>query len=408
VRIALVHDWLTGMRGGERILHELAQMYPEAEIHTLIHVEGSTSSAIEALPIHASPLSRLPGAARHYRKLLPLFPWAIRRFDLSSYELVISCSHAFAKGVETAADTPHLCYCMTPIRYVWDQIDAYLGRGGRRLLAAPLVAGLRRFDLRTSGPEHVTRFLSISNTVSERILRRYGRQARLVHPPVDTERIRPNGLPGEDFYLLVGGFVPYKREDIVLEAFGRLDRRLVVVGDGPLRKSLQERAPKQTEFLGKIGDRELAQLYARCRALIYPQEEDFGIVAVEAQAAGRPVIALGSGGALDTVRPLDTAADGAGATGLWIASQCPEAVAESVIRFEEAEGAFDAAQIRRWAERFSGRGRPQRAVRDQSARLFVEFWATLQEIGLECARRGVPPTRRRARDDEEPHRSRES
>ncbi|MBW2275567.1 MAG: glycosyltransferase [Deltaproteobacteria bacterium] len=352
MRIALVHDWLTGMRGGERILHELAQMYPKAEIHTLIHVAGTTSSAIEALPIHASPLSRLPGAARHYRKLLPLFPWAIRRFDFSSYELVISCSHAFAKSVETGPGTLHLCYCMTPIRYVWDQIDAYLGRGGRRVLAAPLVAGLRRFDLRTSGPEHVTRFLSISTAVSERIRRHYGRQAHIVHPPVDTDRIRPNGLPAEDFYLLVGGFVPYKREEIVLEAFRSLDRRLVVVGDGPLRKALQARAPKRAEFLGKVGDGELAELYARCRALLYPQEEDFGIVAVEAQAAGRPVIALGSGGALDTVRPLGAVGDGSPATGLWISSQCPEAVIESVMRFEEAEGAFDPNQIRSWAERF--------------------------------------------------------
>jgi glycosyltransferase involved in cell wall biosynthesis len=352
VRIALVHDWLTGMRGGERILHELAQMYPKAEIHTLIHVEGSTSPTIEALPIHASPLSRLPGVARHYRKLLPLFPWAIRRFDFSGYELVISCSHAFAKSVATGPDQLHLCYCMTPVRYVWDQIDAYLGRGGRRLIATPLVAALRRFDLATSGPESVTRFVSISTPVSERIRRHYGRRAHLVHPPVDTERIRPNGLPAEDFYLLVGGFVPYKREEIALEAFRALDRRLVVVGDGPRRAALEAGAPKNVTFLGRVPDAELADLYARCRALVYPQEEDFGIVAVEAQAAGRPVIALGAGGALDTVRPLRAPRGDDAATGVWISSQSCEAVIEAVARFEDAEGGFDPAQIRAWAEGF--------------------------------------------------------
>jgi glycosyltransferase involved in cell wall biosynthesis len=352
LRIALVHDWLTGMRGGERVLHELAQMYPAAELYTLIHVAGSTSSAIEALPIHASPLSGLPGAARHYRKLLPLFPWAIRRFDLSGYDLVISCSHAFAKSVVTGPDTLHLCYCMTPIRYVWDQIDAYLGRGGRRMLAAPLVAGLRRFDLRTSGPESVTRFLSISTSVSKRIRRHYGRRARLVHPPVDTERIRPNGRPAEDFYLLVGGFVPYKREEIALDAFRKLDRRLLVVGEGPTLPALRARAAKNVEFVGRVSDSELADLYARCRALIYPQEEDFGIVAVEAQAAGRPVIALGAGGALDTVRPLNGGGNPAEATGLWFESQQPAALVRAVERFEEMESVFDPTHIRIWAEGF--------------------------------------------------------
>ena len=179
VRVALVHDWLTGMRGGERVLDVLATLYPDAELYTLIHVPGSTSPAIERLPIHASPLSALPGAARHYRKLLPLFPWAIERFRLEGFDLVLSTHHAVAKGVRIAAGTKHLCYCFTPMRYVWDQADAYLGRGLRRALAAPLVRSLRRFDVRTSTRERVSRFVAISRTVAGRIERHYGRRAAL-------------------------------------------------------------------------------------------------------------------------------------------------------------------------------------------------------------------------------------
>ena len=272
MRVALVHDWLTGLRGGERCLQQLALRYPHADLYTLIHVPGSTTAEIERLQIHASPLSRLPGAARHYRKFLPLFPWAIRNFHLEGYDLVVSLSHAVAKAVRMAPGTPHLCYCFTPMRYAWDQVDAYLGSGARRLLAEPLLGALRRFDRRTSGPEQVSRFVAISEAVAQRIARHYGRDARVVPPPVDTDRIRPNGRPAEDFYLLVGGFVPYKREDLVLDAFRQLDRPLVVVGDGPTRARLQARAPSRVRFLGRVDDATLADLYARCRALLYPQE----------------------------------------------------------------------------------------------------------------------------------------
>ncbi len=352
MRIALVHDWLTGMRGGERVLDVLAARFPSADLYTLIHVPGSTSPAIERLRIHASPLSAIPGAARHYRRFLPLFPWAIERFRLEGFDLVLSTHHAVAKGVRIAPGTRHLCYCFTPMRYVWDQTDAYLGLGLRRTLAMPLVRSLRRFDVRTSRPAHVSRFVAISKTVAARIERHYARRAALVYPPVDVARIVPNGKPPEDFYLLVGGFVPYKREDIVIEAFRRLGRRLVVAGDGPSRRSLASGAPANVEFTGRIGDAELADLYARGRALLYPQEEDFGIVAVEAQAAGRPVIAFGRGGARETVVPLADE-DAAAATGLFFNEQSPAAVEAAVRRFEAAEGRFDAAAIRRHSERFA-------------------------------------------------------
>ncbi len=354
MRVALVHDWLTGMRGGERVLEELAALHPGADLYTLIHVPGATTERIERLRIRASPLSRVPGVRRHYRKLLPLFPWAIERFRLRDYDLVVSTSHAVAKGVGIAPGTPHLSYCFTPMRYIWDQADAYLGRGAFRALATPLVLYLRRFDLRTSGPERVRRFAACSRTVADRIRRRYGRDASVVHPPVAVDRIRPCGRVPDEFFLMVGGFVPYKREEVAIEAFRQLGRRLLVVGSGPTRDRLAARAPRNVEFVGRLPDAELADCYARCRALVYPGEEDFGLVPVEAQAAGRPVIAFGGGGALESVVGVEPGSGSSkGATGLWFDRQTPECLAESVRRFEELEAGFDAGTIRAHAERFS-------------------------------------------------------
>jgi glycosyltransferase involved in cell wall biosynthesis len=350
VRVALVHDWLTGMRGGERVLDELAGLFPDADLYTLFHVPGSTSERIERLRIFASPLSRVAGAARHYRKLLPLYPWAIERFQLSGYDLVLSSSHAVAKGVRVDPRTPHVCYCHTPMRYIWDQADAYLGQGLRRAAATPLLLYLRRFDARTSRPDRVQRFVANSRTVAARIRERYGREAGVVYPPVALDRIRPNGRPPEDFFLLVGGFVAYKREDLVLEAFRRLRLRLVVAGDGPQRARRMAQAPPGVEFLGRVSDAELFDLYARARALVFPAEEDFGIAAVEAQAAGRPVIAFGRGGACESVIAQGTAA---APTGLFFAEQSAEALAEAVRAFERLEGEFDPRAIRENALRFA-------------------------------------------------------
>ena len=302
MRVALVHDWLTGLRGGEKLLEGLAGLFPDSDLYTLIHIPGSTTERIERLRIHSSPLSGFPGVARHYRKLLPLFPAMIERFRLEGYDLVLSNSHSFAKGVRVAPNTPHVCYCMTPIRYVWDHADTYLGRGVRRALATPLVEYLRRWDKRTSTPERVASFVAISNAVAERIRRHYGRDSLVVHPWVDTERYAPSGEKPEDFYLLVGGFAPYKNEQLAIEAFRRLGRSLIVAGDGPRRRAVEATAPENVRFLGRVSDARLAELYASCRALIHPQEEDFGIVAVEAMAAGRPVIALDAGGARETSR----------------------------------------------------------------------------------------------------------
>jgi len=354
VRVALIHDWLTGLRGGERVLDELLAVWPDADVHTLVHVPGATTPRIDARVRATSPLQRVPGSGRHWRKLLPLHPWAARRLRVDGYDLAISVHHAVAKAACIAPGTPHLCYCLTPMRYVWDQADAYLGRGPRRLAAAPLVAGLRRFDRAHAGPAQVDRYVAISRAVADRVERHYGRRAAIVHPPVDTERFQPDGRPPDDFYLLVSAFVPYKRDELALEAFARLGRRLVVVGDGPARAALARRAPRHVEFVGRVDGAELARLAARCRALVQPQEEDFGITAVEVQAAGRPVVTFGRGGALDTVVPLAGPPDAAArATGVWFDEQTAESLVRALHRFEAAEGYFDAKAIRAHAERFS-------------------------------------------------------
>lgn len=377
MRVALVHDWLTGYRGGERVLRHLAMRFPDADLFTLFHRPGSVAAEIEDRRIFTSRLDRFPGKSAHYRKLLPLFPLAIRQFDFSGYDLILSTSHSVAKSVRVPAGVTHIDYCFTPMRYIWDQADAYLGRGPKRWLAAPAIAALRRFDVRTSGPESVTRFVAISTEVADRIRRHYGREANVVAPPVDLSWIECAREPAEDFYLHVAGFVPYKRDELVTEAFSRLNRRLVVVGTGPGRTALERSASPNVEFVGRVDDAELARLYRTTRALIHPQLEDFGLVAVEVQAAGRPVIAFGAGGVLDTVRPYrgdqesngDLAGrrpeEGLGShsdlgdsspshpTGIFFDEPTADCLIAAIERFEKAEALFEADRIQHWARRFS-------------------------------------------------------
>ena len=357
MRIALIHDWVTGLRGGERVLDAIAGRFPDAELHTLLYRPGRTTPSIDQLRIHTSPLDKLPGVDRHYRKLLPLYPWAADRLRPTDCDLVLSISHAVAKSVRISGRTPHLCYCLTPMRYIWDQRDVYLGTGVRRRLATPLISALQRYDRARSSPEQVTRFTAISREVSTRIRNHYGRPSEVVYPPVEIERFQPRNAPPEDFYLLVGAFVPYKREDIVIEAFRQSGRRLVVAGDGPLRDSLSRHSAPNIEFVGRLPDADLAELMSRCRALLHPQREDFGIVAVEAQAAGRPVIAFGAGGALDTVRPLslDEPANESPAcepTGVFFPEQNPESLERAIGVFEDNTERFTPPSIRHHAESF--------------------------------------------------------
>jgi glycosyltransferase involved in cell wall biosynthesis len=256
------------------------------------------------------------------------------------------------------------------MRYVWDQADAYLGTGAFRALASPLVAGLRRWDVRSSGIDRVHRFIAISETVRERIRRHYDRSALVIFPPVDVDRFRSRKEEPEDFFLMVGGFVPYKREDLALEAFAELGLPLVVAGDGPGRAALEARAPGNVRFAGRVSDEELASLYRRCRALVYPQEEDFGIIPVEAQAAGRPVIAFGRGGASETVVPPDDP-KGRAPTGVHFAEQTVPCLAGAVESFRQRSDEFDEEAIRAHAEAF-GVPRFHREMREALDRTLAE------------------------------------
>ncbi len=349
MRVALVHDWLTGMRGGERCLEVFCEIFPDADLFTLLHVPGSVSPVIERRRIHTSFIQRLPDAARRYRSYLPLFPAAVRRLDLRGYDLVLSSSHAVAKGVRVPRGALHVCYCFTPMRYVWDLYDDYFGaRAGRVVRAAmpAVAAALRRWDRATAaGVDH---FVAISRFIAERIRRCYGRPSDVIHPPVDVARFRIDDAPG-DYYLVVSALAPYKRVDLAIEAARRRRARLLVVGTGPEERRLRALAGPTVEFLGWRDDAEVADLYARCRALLFPSVEDFGIAPLEAMASGRPVIALGQGGALETVVPPGGAA---APTGLLFEAQTVEALVEAMARLEAGADRFEPKALRQRAEAF--------------------------------------------------------
>jgi glycosyltransferase involved in cell wall biosynthesis len=360
-RVALVHDWLTGMRGGERCLEVLCELFPAAPVFTLLHVPGSVSSTIENRRIVTSFVQRLPDAARRYRQYLPLFPAAVRHLDVRGHDLIISLSHCVAKGVRVPPGCLHLSYCFTPMRYVWDLYDDYFRRDaplGVRAFMPAVAAALRRWDRRTASVHH---FIAISRHIADRIRRIYGRAADVIHPPVDMRRFCIGRA--EDFYLVVSALAPYKRVDLAVAAATRLGRRLLVVGTGPDEAKLRRLAGPTVEFLGWRPDDEVAELYARCRAVLFTALEDFGIVPLEAAAAGRPTIAFGRGGVLDTMIPLDpwgpasppSELDGdGGPTAVFYEAQTVEALAAAVERFEAAEdaGRFTPAWLRARAERF--------------------------------------------------------
>ncbi len=362
--VALVHDWLTGMRGGERVLEGLLELVPDAEIFTLVHVPGAVSERIETRPIHVPRGGRHQLAGRYYRYALPLMPRLVERFDLEAFDLVISSSHAVAKGVRPPPSVPHLCYCHTPMRYVWDRYDDYFGPGrasppvrAAMALAAPW---LRSWDRRSAA--RVDAFVANSRHVRDRIRRHYDRDAAVVHPPVDVGRFRP-AQHRDDYYVCLGALVPYKRVDLVIEAFNRLGCRLLVVGEGGERKRLERAAGPGIEFTGRVSGERVAELLGRARGLVHAGVEDFGITLVEAQAAGTPVVAHGAGGALETVVGVG---NGARPTGVLFDRQTPEAVADAVLRLEATE--FDTEALRSNARRFAP-ARFREGVRRELARL---------------------------------------
>ena len=302
MRVALVQDWLTGMRGGEKVLECLAEIYPEAPIHTLIHVEGSVSPVLESREIVTSFLQRVPFARSHYRHMLPLFPAAIESLDLRGYDLVVSTSHAVAKGVVPDPEALHLSYIHTPMRYVWDLGPEYRSRMSPLPRAVLSIIGpwLRAWDVASN--KRVDRFVANSRRTAQRISRYYGREAQVIHPPADTDFFQPtDDLDRDGPLLIVSALVPYKNIELAIEAVRGGPRRLVVVGEGSMRQKLEATAGPEVSFLGAVSGERLRELYQQASALVMPGEEDFGIAPVEAQACGTPVIAYRRGGALDSV-----------------------------------------------------------------------------------------------------------
>ena len=351
-RVVLVHDWLTGMRGGEKCLEVLCRRWPTARLYTLLHRAGSVSEAIERLRPRTSLLGRLPAVHRYYRHLLPLMPAAVAACRLPPCDLVVSFSHCVAKSARPPRGVPHVCYCFTPMRYAWHMRDSYFGagrvRGVKARLLARLLAGLRRWDRRTAA--RVSHFLAISRTVQQRIRECYGRDSAVVYPPVDTDFYCPAPRPRTGPYLAVSACAPYKRLDLAVTACNRLRRELVVIGSGQDEARLRALAGPTVHFLGWQPDAVIRDHLRRCRALLFPGEEDFGIVPVEAQACGAPVIAFGRGGATETVIPPG---GGALPTGLFFGDQSPESLTAALTDFETHAGDFDPAAARRQALRFN-------------------------------------------------------
>ena len=364
-RVALVHDWLTGMRGGEKVLEVLCRVYPDADVLTLFHVRGSVSPVIERLRPRTSLLQAVPGVERFYRYCLPLFPFAIEQFDLDRYDLVVSTSHCAAKSVVKTGRARHLCYCFTPMRYAWDQFEEYFGepRVGRVMnrVLRPVLKALARWDASTAG--RVDRYVAISQHVATRIRRHYNRDASVVYPPVDTSFFCPDEtVVPEDFLLIVSALVPYKRIDLAIAASRLSGMPLRIVGDGPERAALTRLANApggDVQLLGPLPDGDVRGLYRRAAAVLLPGEEDFGIAPVEAQACGRPIVALARGGALETV--ID------GVTGVLVPDPTPEAFAAGITR--AAAIPFDSRAIRAHAVKFD------RAVFEQSIQSAIESMA---------------------------------
>jgi glycosyltransferase involved in cell wall biosynthesis len=324
-RVAIVHEWLTIPGGSEDMVIELLKMFPQAELFTTIYDPSPWPELIKQRPVHVSFLNRIPGARRHYPKLLPLMNRAFRSFDLSGFDLVLSSNHACAKNVRTPPGTLHVCYCHTPMRYAWEEgfLEGEVGRM-TRLLIRPLLGWLRRQDLKGSrGPDV---FVANSRHVAARIERFYRRSAEVVNPPVDVEHYLALARAPRDFYLVFGRVVPYKRVDLAVAACARVGRALEVAGGGRALQAVRAGSGGEVEFLGRVSEAERDELLSGARALLFPGEEDFGIVPVEAQAAGVPVIAYGVGGAVESV--LD------GRTGVLFDEQSADGLAAAIERFE--------------------------------------------------------------------------
>ena len=379
--VAVVHDWLDTWGGGENVLAEILRAYPSADLFTLVDfLPDALRPLIGGKRARTTFLQHVPGARRHFRMLLPLFPRAIESLDVTAYDFVVSSSHAVAKSVRTAPAQLHVCYCHTPMRYAWDLRDQYLrprgfATGVQGVLANRILDRLRIWDRQTSG--RVTHYVANSDFVRDRIARCYGRASTVIHPPVDTEFYVPEAHPrapaARDYYFSASRWVPYKRMDMIAAAFRALpDRRLIMAGDGPEADRVRAAAGPNVEFVGRVTRERMRDLLRGARAFLFAAEEDFGILPVEAQACGTPVIAYGRGGALETVR--DRAAGRP--TGQFFAAQTPEALADAVRHFESEFPPIDPRDCTANAGRFS------------AARFHAEFTAFVAAARSEFDRHG--------------------
>lgn len=355
MRVALVHDWLTGMRGGEKVLEVLCGLYPDADLYTLLYVKHRLSEVIERMNIKTSFIQKLPMVSKYYRYYLPLFPTAIEQFDLRGYDLVISTSHCVAKGILPMPDSLHISYCHTPMRYVWDMHFDYFKESGQRLqnLLVPFFSNyLRIWDVTSS--QRVDYFVANSRHVQNRIKKFYRRESTVIYPPVDCDFFYPSTVSnrGRDYFLMVTAFAPYKKVDIAIEAFNRLGKPLLIVGGGQGMDGSKKRAKKNIEFLGWQSNEKVRDYYTGCKGFIFPGKEDFGITPVEAQACGKPVIAYGKGGVLESVVPLPQEKP----TGVFFDEPTAESLLKAVELFERNPDQFDHHEIRKNALRFDKRG----------------------------------------------------
>lgn len=356
-------------------MEALCEVYPDAALFALLHVKGTVSATIERMPMTTSFVQHLPAAAKYYRHYLPLFPAAVERFDLSSYDLVISSNHCVAKGVRVPSHALHICYCYTPMRYIWVQREEYFGKGRTgvftRLGMRAVEGYLRRWDVRTAkNPHH---FIAISENVRRRIASIYHRDADVIYPPVNTGLF--NAAPvDQGYFLMVSALVPYKQVDLAVQAFTRTGERLVIVGEGPDAGRLRSMAGPNITFVGWQADDRLREFYAGCTAVIFPGEEDFGIVPVEAMAAGKPVIALARGGALETVMQTPGRS-----TGVLFHEPTPESLAEALGRFRHM--AFDPGQLREFAATFD-REIFKRHMKEYIAQKWDEFHRSSPQASL--------------------------
>ncbi len=368
MKVALVHDWLTGMRGGERCLEALCELFPDAPIYTLFYVKGSVSETIERHPIIPSFLNKVPFAKSRYRYLLPFFPSAIQRLDFQQYDLVVSSSHCVAKGIRVPRETCHISYVHTPMRYIWDGFDTYFGNTGLwnigRLGMGVFRTRLQQWDVESNA--HVSGFIANSHNVAERIIRQYGRSACVVYPPVDWQAYQVSHRH-EGFYLMVTAFAPYKKVELAIAAANELELPLKIIGQGQDEKRLRRMAGPSVEFLGWQPDHRVRDFYSRCLAVLFPGEEDFGIVPLEAMAAGKPVIAYGKGGALETIVPLNPlpvqgenhlehgaqrSGTSSALTGVFHYEQSVQAIIEAIRLFTRHHADFDPDAIRAHVEPF--------------------------------------------------------